>query len=182
MEIRKVKIAFIILLMLPFAGMAQLDCSSFFKYRKANPPFRYNSASKSAVCITGNKYEFILPLQKGFDYRLQFYASPVFNNNINFKIIDLNTNETVLDLPGETEFGEKGSCVLKAYFDEGTNKQVHPFFDFYPSQATSLQIIIDVQPLPKEETSGYNAPAPREKGCITVLVLDKPAMDTGFSN
>jgi len=174
-----------LLLTLPLLANAQVDCSDFFKYRKANPPFNYNSLSKSAVCVTGNKYEFIVPLTKGFDYRLQFFASPVFNNQIDFKIIDLNTNEVVMALPGESMDMAKGTCVLKAYFDEKTSKQVHPYFDFYPPNSTTLKIIIDVKPIQVVQNTAagaYNAPAPREKGCITVLILDRPSSETGFSN
>ena len=84
---------FILLFILIPAGiLAQdLDCPSRLRMRKATPPFKFNSLSKSAQCVTGRKYEFVVPLNAGRDYRISFYASPVFNNNINFRIIDVNT-------------------------------------------------------------------------------------------
>lgn len=181
MKILKYKII-LLLLFMPLTIFAQsLDCPSRLKMRRANPPFSFNDLSKSAQCLTGKKYEFMLPLTKGKDYRLTFYASPVFNNDIKFRIVDMNSGDRVMDLPGQTEASNRGECVLKAYFDDKKNKLVHPFFDFYPTSSTQLKIIIEVASIEQEKTeSNFKAPEIRKKGCITVFVQDRKAEDVGF--
>lgn len=180
MKMMKFKII-LLLLVFPVVTFAQLDCSDFFKYRRADPPYEFNSQSKSAVCVTGNTYEFVISLYEGHDYRLSFFASPVFNNDIDFKIVDMNTSATVLNLPGQSESGEKGTSVLKAYFDLQEGKNVYPYFDFYPTSTTNLKIIIDIASLEAEGTStDAYVSALKEKGCITVLILDAENSDTGF--
>ncbi|NPA67938.1 MAG: hypothetical protein GXO50_04945 [Chlorobi bacterium] len=180
----KTKIIYVALLfiMLPLFSDAQSKCSDFFKYRRPEAPYEYNDQSSSAVCVTGQTYEFILPLTKGKDYRLKFYAAAVFNNRINFKIIDESTHETVLDLPGESPSREEGTCVLADYYDDETGKSIHPYFDFYPASSTTLKIIIEVLPVPQEESSDPNIKKQRKinRGCITVVVLDKPADTSSF--
>lgn len=176
----KLKIVLLILVF-PVVTFAQLDCSSFFKYRKPEKPYEYNSQSKSAVCVTGNTYEFVISLYEGHEYRMSFYASPVFNNDMTFKIVDMNTTETVLNLPGESETNEKGTCALKAYFDLQSGQSVQPFFDFYPSSTTNLKIIIEIADLGESSSSdGEYVSAQQEKGCVTVLILDTEAAETGF--
>ena len=177
------------------------NCQSQLSMRKAVHPYRFNTSSKSATCLSGRKYEFVLPLTKGLDYRIQFFASPVFDMNIDFKIVDMNTNEVVVDLPGKVgpmDTPEKGKTVLQAYHDEKLGKSVNPYFDFFPAQSTSLKIMIDIkeklpeQPLeyeyeydewgnvinqkPKESTPDPDAkPLEILKGCVTVYVIDKPS-------
>lgn len=174
----------LLLAFVPVALSAQsLDCPSTLKMRRAASPYTFNNLSKSAQCYTGNKYEFMLPLLQGKDYRLTFFASPVFNNNINFRIIDMNSGQKVLDLPGEVVEPAKGNCVLREYLDTETNKMVHPYFDFYPSSSTTLKIIIDVLPVKgekKTENTGFQSPEDKSKGCITVFIQDKKAEDIGF--
>jgi len=187
MKILKEKLI-LLLVIAPFFALAQpqLDCSDFFKYRVFPQPWAYNTLSKSAVCLTGTKYEFNVPLTKGTDYRLSFYASPVFNNNIQFRVVDQGTGKTVMDLPGESETAAPWSCVLKDFYDEKSGKTVHPFFDFYPETSTILKIIIDVKGIAASDqqggNAGYKAPEQKEKGCVTVLILSKPSDRTGFAN
>ena len=161
-----------------------MDCPSTLGQRKATPPFAFNDLSKSAQCVTGKKYEFLVPLMKGKDYRFTFYASPIFNNQINFRIIDMNTNEKVLDLPGEGATAAKGASVLREYFDENSKKMIHPYFDFAPNGATTLKIIIDVltgeADKPATDQSSFKAPEEKKKGCITVFIQDKVSEDVGF--
>jgi hypothetical protein len=174
----------LLLLFIPLNIFAQsLDCSSRLKMRQPTPPYKFNDLSKSAQCLTGKTYEFVLTLTKGKEYRMSFFASPVFNNDIQFRIIDLNTNQKVLDLPGETEASSKGECVLKSYFDDKQNKLVHPFFTFYPESSTQFKIIIKVassENANDAESSNFNAPETRKKGCVTVYIQDRKAEDTGF--
>lgn len=177
---KRIKILLLILI-LPVVSLAQLDCSDFFKYRRPEAPYEFNSQSKSAVCVTGNTYEFVVSLYEGYDYRMSFFASPVFNNKINFKIVDMNTSATVMNLPGDSETGEKGTCVLKSYFDLVEGKNIYPYFDFYPASTTNLKIIIEVEDIETAESSESSyISAVKEKGCITVLIMDTKGAETGF--
>jgi len=181
MKILKLKII-LLLLFVPVTLFAQsIDCPSRLKMRRATPPFAFNNLSKSAQCLTGKKYEFVLPLTKGKDYRISFYASPVVNNDIKFRIVDVNSGEKVLDLPGETLDSRRGECVLRAYYDDKRGKLVHPFFDFYPASSTQIKIIIDIASTEQSTSnSNFNAPETRKKGCITVFVQDQKADEIGF--
>jgi len=180
---RKLKLI-ALLIFIPVAMNAQsLDCPSKLKLMHPVDPYNFNNLSKSAQCYTGKKYEFMLPLMQGKDYRLTFFASPIFNNDITFRIIDMNSGDKVLDLPGEVEGAEKGTCVLREYFDTDLNKMVHPYFDFHPSSSTTLKIIIDIASTDKkkkETGSAFTAPEERQKGCVTVFIQDKKAEDIGF--
>jgi hypothetical protein len=177
---------FILLIIFPLALFAQnMDCPSTLKSRKATPPFSFNDLSKSAQCVTGKKYEFVVPLMKGKDYRFTFYASPIFNNQINFRIIDMSSNNVVLDLPGESPNANKGSSVLREYYDADLKKPVYPFFDILPNNSTTLKIIIDVldqaAPPSGDNQGSFKAPEEKKKGCITVFIQDKASEDVGFN-
>jgi len=181
---RKLKLI-AILIIAPIALAAQsLDCPSTLQLRRATPPYAYNDLSKSAQCYTGKKYEFVVPLMKGKEYRFSFYASPIFNNAITFRIIDMNSGQKVLDLPGETASSAKGECVLRDYFDDATNKMVHPYFDFYPNGSTNLKIIIDIAAdnAGKPSTEGVSqTPEEKKKGCVTIFIQDKKSEEGGFN-
>ncbi len=150
------------MLALPTLIFAQMDCSGTLSNLKIEVPFNLNSLSKSAVCVSGHTYEFVVPLNKGYQYRFIFYASSVFNNDIHFKMIDLNSNKEFLNLPGQSETNAKGTSVLSPYYDEKTYKEVHPYFDIIPTSSTSMKIIIDIA-----EAQDLL------KGCMTVVILDK---------
>ena len=179
----KIIILFAVIFLSPLFSEAQGKCSDFFKYRKPDATYEYNDQSSSAVCVTGQTYEFVLPLTKGKDYRLKFYAAAVFNNKINFKIIDESTHETIIDLPGESQLREEGTCVLADFYNEDTGKSTHPYFDFYPASSTTLKIIMEVLPAPQGETSdnpNIKKQVKLNRGCVTVVVLDKPADNSTF--
>jgi hypothetical protein len=180
MKMRTLKLI-AILIIVPIALTAQsLDCPSTIQLRRATPPYAFNDLSKSAQCFAGKKYEFLVPLMKGKDYRLSFYASPVFNNKIKFTIIDMNTSQKVLDLPGETETNAKGECVLREYFDTPSNKMIHPFFDYYPASSTNFKVIIDIAGDKPASEGVSQAPSDLKKGCITLFIQDKKSDDGGF--
>ncbi|MFN8256536.1 MAG: hypothetical protein U0W24_12645 [Bacteroidales bacterium] len=176
------KLIFIaIMLIIPFFIHAQsLDCPSTLKMRQATPPYAFNDLSKSAQCFSGKKYEFVVPLMKGREYRISFYASPIFNNKITFRIIDQNSGQKVLDLPGETQSSAKGECVLRDYYDDATNKMVHPYFDFYPNSATSLKVIIDIEGEQGQQANATQAITDAKKGCVTIFIQDKKSEEGGF--
>lgn len=160
----------------------EIDCLTKVNMRQAKAPYQINSLSKSAVCRTGEKYEYNIELEKDRDYRLSFFASSVFNNKINFRILNKTTGELLIDLPGVSLDDVQG-CALQAYFDNRSNRMVHPFFDLSPGIDTQLKIIIEVDP----ETSKYElntkdilASHTQKKGCVTVFVQSKSAEKEGF--
>lgn len=181
--------------MLPLASAAQ-NCTEFLNFMKPESPWRYNTASKSATCFSAKKYEFVLPLSKGNEYRIKFFASPVFNNDVQVKIVDLNSNQTLYDLPGRKPEGtttpKKGETCLQDFEDPKTHKMVHPYFDFIPSQSTSLKIMIEVKEHleykididdygnQKEIPVVPEGGAEVVKGCFTVYVMDKPSDSYDF--
>ncbi len=174
-------ILFSVIILFPLFSEAQGKCSDFFKYRRPDATYEYNDQSSSAVCVTGQTYEFVLPLTKGKDYRLKFHAAAVFNNKINFKIIDESSHETVLDLPGESMSRVEGTCVLADYYSEDTGKSSHPYFDFYPASSITLRIIMEVLPAPQGEVDpNVKKQTKLNRGCVTVVVLDKPADNSSF--
>lgn len=171
----ELKIKRLLVLMLFFAisfSSYGQNCSDYLKFRMATKPYKKNTQSTSAKCLTGKTYRFLLPLTQGKDYHLSFYASPIFNNNINFRIIDKGTGEEVLDLPGATEENKQGEVALASYYDEETDEMIHPFFIFVPETSTTLEIIIDVKE--PEDTKRVYA------GCVGVFIQDKLSEETGF--
>jgi hypothetical protein len=178
----KLILIFSIAVLFPALSKAQGLCSDFFKYRLPEISYSYNDQSSSAVCVTGQTYEFVLPLLKGKDYRLKFYAAAVFNNKINFKIIDESSHETILDLPGESSSRNEGTCVLADFYDGDTGKSKHPYFDFFPVTSTNLKIIIEVLPAELESETDPNIKKQIKvnRGCVTVVVLDKQTDNSSF--
>lgn len=164
---------------LPYFVTAQGACTNNLDFHRlrVQDPWSYNDLSKSATCVSGNQYEFVLTLNKGKDYRVQFFAAAVFNNQMTFKIIDMSTQKTVMDLPGSVYEPGPGKVALDDYFDEDSGKMVHPFFDFFPASTAKLKIIIDIPAAKQtvEASANYQAPEQKNKGCLTVIVFDKPA-------
>ncbi len=178
MKIIKIKVLMLILAFaLPYTASAQCTNRLDFHRMRVKQPWSYNNLSKSATCTSGNQYEFVLTLTKGKDYRIQFFGAAVFNDDMQFKIIDMSTQQTVMDLPGTIYEPGPGKQVLTDYFDEDRGRAVHPFFDFFPASTSKLKIIIDI-PVAKQEieaSDDYKAQEQKNRGCLTVLVLDKPA-------
>ncbi len=172
---KKMKILIgLLVFMLPVLVSAQpADCSSFLATLKAEPPYELDPLSKSAPCISGKTYEFVVPLSDSYEYRFVFYASPAFNNDIHFKMIDLNTNDVVFDVPGRvSEYQEvkKGMTALQPYWDDQQQKTVHPFFVVRPNTATNVKIIMEVEKKPDII-----------QGCITVAILRRKLASGSFN-
>ena len=180
---KKIIITIILTLFLTKLIYSQLDCSNFMSNLKAEPPYKKSSLSKSSAVISGINYKYYVPLSAGKEYRLFFFASPAFNNKINFKIIDLNnpkdsTDDQILyDLPGENPATNNalGTAALAPYIDPETNKAIHPYFDIIPEHSTKLEIIIHpLNPPPKKDDYG-NTYREIVRGCVAIFVLEKPA-------
>jgi len=164
--VKKIKLTLVLLFSLSLASHAQ-DCADFLLYRKAVPPYSLNSLTKTANCTQGKTYKLLLPLSAGKDYKILFYAAPVFDHKIDFKIIDKSTGKVLIDRPGESIDGE--SALRESLVGD---KMVKPYFEFHPLTTMKLEVIIDVN----EATEG--APL---SGCIGVYILDKLADKKGFS-
>ncbi|NJO92706.1 MAG: hypothetical protein HC831_29865 [Chloroflexia bacterium] len=88
-----------------------IDCATTLSYRKAIPPYEISNLSQSIQCSTNKTYEQNIILKPGNEYRISFYASTVFNNRMNFKIIDTKSGKVLYDLPGETKENKKGESI-----------------------------------------------------------------------
>jgi hypothetical protein len=163
-------------------AFSQIDCETTLAYRKAIPPYEKSELSKSIQCSTNNKYEQNVSLKPGYEYRISFYASTIFNNRMNFEIIDTKTGKTLLNVPGETKENKKGECALKEYWDYKYSKTVYPYFEFSPQEIQNLKIIIDIPEYKekikireKDEDLGVEEEwveyVEKRKGCVTTFVL-----------
>jgi hypothetical protein len=131
------------------------------------------------------------------EYRVQFYASPVFNNEVQVKIVEGEGN-VLVDLPGKVDDEpKKGMTCLQDYMDTKTNKLVHPYFDFTSQNATRLTFMIDIKDhmeyteepvydewgtlieMKKKAVIPEGGPE-KVKGCFTVYIIDKPAEVSAF--
>ncbi len=181
MKMKKI-IALILFVSITGVILAQNDCSNFLANRKAVPPYKLSSLTKSAPGRSGGHYKYEVPLQKGKEYRIMFFASPSFNNQLHFKIVDKNTGKVIIDLPGENPQTQnaKGTAALAPYHDNTLNKDVHPYFDVIPTSSTILEILIDVAPAPTKTDDMGNKYQEDIFGCIGIVILEKDLPKTGF--
>ncbi len=159
-----------------------IDCSTTLSYRKAIPPYEISDLSQSIQCSTNKTYEQNISLKPGNEYRISFYASTVFNNRMNFKIIDTKSGKVLYDLPGETKENKKGECALKEYWDYKYNKSVYPYSEFIPKEIQNLKIVITIPEYKekikireKDEELGVEEEwveyVEKRKGCVTTFVM-----------
>ena len=151
------------------SGLYAQNCTNFIAYQSPAFPYKFNSQSKSATCESGKTYKFVVTMQDGRDYKIAFYASAVFNNEINFKVLDQGTNKTVLDIPGKRT-NENGKCALEPQVF-ADHEGEYPSFDFHPQSALTVQIEITVQKNEKEDV---------KRGCVGVLIQEKKSDQVGF--
>ena len=163
-----------------------MDCENVLRYRKATPPWQFSALSKGLQCSTNNKYEHIVVLKPGMEYRISFYASTIFNNRMQFKIIDVKSGKTLMDLPGETTENKQGECVLKEYWDYRIEKSVYPYFEFTPKEIQELKLLIDIPEYKekikirdKNEDLGveeeWREYVEKRKGCIGIFIQEMKA-------
>lgn len=169
----KLSLLILFALLLSFGQLSAQTCTDYLIYRNPVAPYKLDSQTKSATCQAGKTYKLVLTLSQGKDYRISFYASAIFDNQIQFKIIDKNGGKTVIDLPGESGDNEKGTAVLRPYLL--ADRMIHPFFEFRPENTTKLEIIIDVKTEQKEDEE-------LKRGCVGVFVLNKIVDNYGFEN
>lgn len=175
----KMKRVFNFFLLLIFVGAslnvtAQSNCANYIRYHAPTAPYKYSSLSKSATCITGKNYNFVIPLSAGKNYRVSFYASTIFDNKIEFILNDSTSNEQIIFLPGDKKkFDDLSSYfnnvndyseVLVKAVDEFGQSEGYPYFEIEPTTAIRLSITINVLDADK------GAP---KKGCVGVFIQDK---------
>ncbi len=162
----KIGLAILCVAAFSFRGLSQNTCADFMKFRAAAEGFKASTQSKSGKCFSGKSYKFMLPIVNGKVYRISFYASAAFNQEIHFKVIDQSTGKSVIDVDGASDPNDPNKPGALGEMEE-EGKFVHTYYEFEPSAATTLQIVIDVK---KAET-----PKPIE-GCIGIFVQEKPAV------
>jgi len=173
LKLKLVVLLFIIPFALPTMSFGQkVDCAGKWDIQ-AEPPYYESSFTKIATCVTGKKYQFIIPLSTGKEYSISFYASSSFNSLLNVIMEDQNSGKEILNLPGENvaENNAKGTCVLEPYYDEQKQRNIHPYFIVAPENATNLKIIIDIPDLPGQSDVAVNKET--KKGCVKILILEK---------
>jgi len=144
--------------------------------------YKLDEQSKTALCYAGKNYEYIIKIEKDMEYNFSFFASSVFNNQINFKLINNRTSEILINLPGASSDKNQMS-LLEEYYDNKLKKMVHPSFDVNSKKGAELKLIIDILPVENYTALLYNTfqtnsnPA---KGYVTVFIQSKPAEIKGF--
>lgn len=143
-----------------------------------NVPYGWEKSklSKSAVVVTGNIYEVVIPMVSQYEYRLVFMASSVFNKRINIEIEEVPTGQTVLYLPyKEAGYDERGNYIeaegpFTAKWKEDSQELEYPYYSFAPMTTTNLKIIIDV--MDAEKNYG-EIEAKIKRGCCSIIVLQR---------
>jgi hypothetical protein len=178
-------LSLIVLMAVIWSSAAQnIDCQSILNSRKATPFYTINKSTRSISCITGKKYELSLSLEPGKEYRISFFASSILDNRMTFQLINAETGEKFLDVPGQTAHPKKGECALREYFDYATGKMVYPFFEFFPEEKLNLKVIIDIPEYTfKIKTALANPESGTEdvfeeftekrRGCVSLFVQEK---------
>ena len=188
----------IVLLLLIISGKLSaqsIDCEPLLDYRQPDPSFIRNESSQSVQAFTGDKYQFVVDMEKDEQYRFTFFVSAILTRKIQFKIEDINSGQVLLDLPGTTKNNRKNECVLAPYYDLAYDKMIYPYFDFFPKEAAKYRVTIEigkyVRPKPKfvavdkdefpeeepEEAviKTFKAPEERRTGCITMYIQQRKA-------
>lgn len=185
MKFSTIKFSIIIFTLFCFSfriAAQDMDCASKIKYRYANKTFKIDDQSKSAICYSGQKYEYNVFVSAQNEYRFSFFASAVFNNNIRFKIINTSTGELLLNLPGEAA-GNNTSAILEDYFDPQQKKFIHPFYEIIPDKDCNYQVIVEVGEIKENNiltNSKILVESDQKKGCVTVFMQSKSAENFGF--
>jgi len=145
--------------------------------KQVDPYFSKDELSKSAICFAGNTYEYDLKLEKDRDYRISFFASSVFNNQVNFRMINTLNSKELINLPG-TSSDIYQRPILEEYSDNSPKKRTHPYCTVKTKTNAEVKIIIGISPLDELMSNGYSdfqAYSNPTKGCVTIFVQSKPS-------
>ena len=125
----KQTVTLILLLAIIQLNAQPIDCEPILEFRHPDASFVRSEHSQSVQGFTGEKYEFIIPVDAEEQYRFTFFVSAILTRKIDFKIEDLNSGQVLLDLPGTTKDNKRNECVLGTYFDELYNKMMYPYLE-----------------------------------------------------
>ncbi len=178
-----------------------IDCAPILEFRHPDPSFTRSEHSQSIQGFTGEKYEFVVPVEVGEQYRFTFFVSAILTREIDFKIEDINSGQVLLDLPGTTKENKKNESVLGTYYDELYGKMIYPYFDFNPKSKTTYKVTVDIakykRPAPKykavdeeyfaeelkkekkekekNKKTAFTPPEEKRTGCITMYIQKRKA-------
>ncbi len=194
-------ITLILLLAIAKLSAQPIDCEPILEFRHPDPSFTRNEHSQSVQGFTGEKYEFLVPVKAGEQYRFTFFVSAILTRKIDFKIENQYSGQVLLDLPGTTKDNKRNECVLGTYFDELYNKTMYPYFDFNPKTKATYKITVNIaeykRPKPKympedeeyfeeeleqekkekenSKKTVFTPPEEKRTGCITMYIQQRKA-------
>lgn len=141
------------------------DCIDYHKKKckRTQETTNYNLSpdSRSALLLKGQTSEFRLLIYQGKDYRITVCNDEILGTNIQFKIIDYDTNEVLYD--------NKDYNYVKE-------------FEFTVLMSRTVKIIVTVPDDSNSTTvtnSGFRA-KPTSMGCVGVLIEDMITPKKGF--
>ena len=156
-----------ILLIVGFVGVMSLsaqDCIDYHKKKCKNPQetnYSISGDSRSALLLKGQTSEFRFLIYQGKDYRITICADEILGGNINFKIVDYDTNEVLYD--------NKDYNFVKE-------------FEFTVLMSRTVKIVVivpDETNSTKVNNTGFRA-KPTSMGCVGVLIEEMVTPKKGF--
>ena len=172
---KKIKIQLLVLVALLVSNFTfAQNCDVFMNKLRASAPWEISSYSITRSCTTGNNYAHDIVFMEGIDYRLMFYASSNFNNDLHFIIENADTREELINVPGVDDADTHifGKCALHPVVKHIDDyNEFHPYFDFKIKGSTKIRIIVKVN-----EFKEYGHVV-EKSGCIKILVLQKKSAE-----
>ena len=147
-----------------FSVSAQ-DCIDYHKKKcktaQETSNYTLSNDSRSALLLKGQTSEFRFLIYQGKDYRIRVCADEILGANIQFKILDYDTNEVLYD--------NKDYSYVKE-------------FEFTVLQSRTVKIVVAVPDdanSEKPKNSDFRA-KPTSMGCVGVLIEDMVTPKKGF--
>ena len=157
-----------ILLIVALTGVMTVsaqDCIDYHKKKckRTQETTNYNISpdSRSALLLKGQTSKFRLLIYQGKDYRITICNDEILGSNIQFKIIDYDTNEVLYD--------NKDYNYVKE-------------FEFTVLMSRTVKIVVSVPDDSNSKVvnnSGFRA-KPTSMGCVGVLIEDMITPKKGF--
>lgn len=157
-----------ILLIVALAGSVTVSAQDCIEYHKKKckrtqetSNYGISPDSRSALLLKGQTSEFRIVIYQGKDYRITVCNDEILGSNIQFKIIDYDTNEVLYD--------NKDYNYVKE-------------FEFTVLMSRTVKIIVSVPDDSNSavvNNSGFRA-KPTSMGCVGVLIEDMITPKKGF--
>lgn len=141
------------------------DCIDYHKKKckrtQENNYYALSPESRSALLLKGQTSEFRFLIHQGKDYRVTICHDEILGNNVQFKIVDYDTNEVLYD--------NKNYNYVKE-------------FEFTVLMSRTIKIIVTV---PDDSASSVNNDSgfrakPTSMGCVGVMIEDMITPKKGF--